>query len=223
MAVKGRERASRRAVKQAVDEAEAEARAQQVAAQLVSWYNQQVGVSLLQYARLGRGRRIHILDTTHVEVPLETGTYECSGGQKRGRDAVARLQIGHVADATGQRRAADASGAVGDPGARYVLVPSLAGGGAGVARWGFLALEDRGFLDGATVSHPQRQRQVDVIIPLKANMLATQEAIQLAAMADQWEAHPSRAEQRIAWVHGVEHMWPECAVPLDACVIRFCE
>src|SRR6266568_2226224 len=77
--VKVRERASRRAVKQAVDAAEAEARAQQVAAQLVSWYNQQVGVSLLQYARLGRGRRIHILDTTHVEVPLETGTYECSG------------------------------------------------------------------------------------------------------------------------------------------------
>ena len=80
VAVKVRARASRRAVKQAVDEAEAEARAQQVAAQLVSWYNQQVGVSLLQYARrLGRGRRIHILDTTHVEVTLETGTYECSG------------------------------------------------------------------------------------------------------------------------------------------------
>ena len=81
--VKVRERASRRAVKQAVDEAEAEARAQQVAAQLVHWYNQQVGVSLLQSARLGRGRRIHILDTTQVAVPLETGTYECSGGRQK--------------------------------------------------------------------------------------------------------------------------------------------
>jgi hypothetical protein len=79
VAVKVRERASRRAVKQAVDAAAAEARAQQVAAQLVGWYNQQVGVSLLHYARLGRGRRIHMLDTTHVEVPLETGTDECSG------------------------------------------------------------------------------------------------------------------------------------------------
>src|SRR5262249_1025904 len=74
MAVKVRERPSRRAVKQAVDEAEAEARAQ-----LVAWYNQHVGVSMVQYARLGQGRRIHILDTTHVEVALETGTYECSG------------------------------------------------------------------------------------------------------------------------------------------------
>ena len=34
---------------------------------------------MLHYARLGKGRRIHILDTTHVAVALETGTYECSG------------------------------------------------------------------------------------------------------------------------------------------------
>jgi hypothetical protein len=79
VAVKVRERASRRAVKQTVDEVEAEARAQKVAEQLVDWYNQHVGVSMLQYARLGKGRRIHILDTTRVEVALETGTYECRG------------------------------------------------------------------------------------------------------------------------------------------------
>src|ERR1700756_2970891 len=90
---------------------------------------------------------------------------------------------------------------------------------APVLRAGDLLLEDRGFLDGATVSHLKRQRQVDGIIPLKANMLATQEAIQLAAMADKWEAHPSRANQRIALVCGVEHMWSECEVPLNACVI----
>ena len=74
VAVKVRERASRRAVKQAVEDAEAEARAHQGAAHLMHWDNPQVGVSMLQYARLGRGRRRHILDTTLVEVPLETGT-----------------------------------------------------------------------------------------------------------------------------------------------------
>ena len=79
LAVKVRKRASRRAVKGTVDVAEAEARAQQVSAKLVAWYNTQVGPSLLEYARVGTGRRIHIVDTTHVEVPLETGTYECSG------------------------------------------------------------------------------------------------------------------------------------------------
>jgi hypothetical protein len=69
VAVKVRQRASRRAVKHAVDEADAEARALQVAAPLVGWYNQHVGGSMLQYARVGRGRRMHILDTTPIEVP----------------------------------------------------------------------------------------------------------------------------------------------------------
>ena len=78
-----------------------------------------------------------------------------------------------------------------------------------------------GFIDGATVSHVKRKRRVDVIMPLKANMLATQEAIQLAEMADTWESHPSRDDQRIALVRSVEHMWAECEVPLNACVIRF--
>jgi hypothetical protein len=59
--------------------AEAEARAHRVAATLIEWYNDKVGPSLLAYARVGPGRRLHIVDTTHVEVPLETGTYECSG------------------------------------------------------------------------------------------------------------------------------------------------
>ena len=92
---------------------------------------------------------------------------------------------------------------------------------APVLRAGDLLLEDRGFIDGATLSALKRQRRVDVITPLKANRLATQEAIQLAEMADKWEAHPSRGDQRIAWVHGIEHMWAECEVPLNACVIRF--
>jgi hypothetical protein len=90
-----------------------------------------------------------------------------------------------------------------------------------VLRAGDLRLEDRGFLDGATLSHVKRNRRVDVIMPLKAHMLATQEAMQLAELAGQWDAHPSRANQRIAWGHGMEHRWTECEVPLNACVIRF--
>jgi hypothetical protein len=92
---------------------------------------------------------------------------------------------------------------------------------AQVLRAGDLLLEDRGLLDGATLAALKRKRRVDVSMPLKANMLATQEAIQWATMADQWQAHPSRAAQSIALVRGVEHMWAECDVPLNACVIRF--
>ena len=219
--VKVRQRASRRAVKQSVDEAEAEVRARQVADQLVSWYNQQVGISLLKYARLGRGRRIHILDTTHVEVPLETGTYECSGVVKnedgtysRG-DKLATL-----------RTLLDRAGLLSQVALSAIQVHDVALCRpllemAPVLRAGDLLLEDRGFIDGATLTHLKRKRRVEVIMPLKANMLATQEATQLAEMVKQWEPHPSRDDQHIAWVHHVEHMWAECEVPLNACVIRF--
>jgi hypothetical protein len=221
VAVKVRERTSRRAVKQAVDTAEADARAHKVAEQLVGWYNQQVGVSMLQYARLGQGRRIHILDTTRVEVALETGTYECSGVVKNADGTLARgYKLATL------RTLLDSAGVLTQVALSAIQVhdmalcrPLLAE--APVLRAGDLLLEDRGFLDGATVSDLKRKRQVDVIIPLKANMLATQEAIALAEMADQWQAHPARTDQTIALVRGVEHMWTECEVPLNACVIRY--
>jgi hypothetical protein len=221
VAVKVRERASRRAVKHAVDEADAEARALKVAEQLVGWYNQHVGVSMLQYARLGRGRRIHIVDTTPVEVPLETGTYECSGVVKNDDGTYSRgyklATLRTLLDSAGLLTQVVLSAVqVHDVALCRPLLEQ-----APVLRVGDLLLEDRGFIDGATISYVKRQRRVDVIMPLKANMLATQEAIQLAEMADAWEAHPSRAEQRIALVRGVEHMWAECEVPLNACVIRF--
>src|SRR5438093_335707 len=219
--VKVRERASRRAVKRAVDAVEAEARALKVAEQLMDWYNQQVGVSMLTYARLGRGRRIHILDTTHVEVPLETGTYECSGVVKNDDGTYSRGD-----KLATLRTRLDSAGLLSQVALSPIQVHDVALcrpllETTPVWRAGDLLLEDRGFIDGATLSAFKRQRRVDVITPLKANMLATQEAIQLAEMADKWEAHPSRVDQRMAWVHGLEHMWAECKVPLNACVIRF--
>src|SRR5262249_25769041 len=64
-------------------------------------------------------------------------------------------------------------------------------------------------------------RQLEAVLPPQANMLATQEAMQLAEMADKWQPHPARAAQTIALGRGVEHMWTECEVPLHAGVIRF--
>jgi len=92
---------------------------------------------------------------------------------------------------------------------------------APVLRAGDLLLEDRGFIDGATLSALKRQRQVDVHHPAQSQHAGTREAIQLAEMADTWQPHPTRADQTICRVRGVEHMWTECEVPLNACVIAF--
>ena len=83
------------------------------------------------------------------------------------------------------------------------------------------AAEDRGCLDGATVSDWKRTRRVDRILPLKANRLATREARPLAEMAGTWPTHPRRPEQTLALVRGVEHRWAEGEVALNAGGIRY--
>jgi hypothetical protein len=221
LAVKVRQRVSRRAVKGDVDAAEAEARAQRVATTLVDWYNDTVGPSLLQYARVGTGRRIHIVDTTRVEVPLETGTYECSGVVKN--DDGSRSRGYKLATL---RTLLDHAGLITQVGLCPIQVHDLPlcrlfVETAPVLRAGDLVLEDRGFVDGETLTLLKRQRRVDVIVPLKSTMLSYTEAVQLAELQDTWQPHPSRDHQHIAFVKGVEHLWEACQVPLNACVIRY--
>src|SRR2546425_5698145 len=52
-------------------------------------------------------------------------------------------------------------------------------------------------------------------------MLSYAEAVQLAEIQGEWQPHPSRDNQQIAFVKGVEHLWAQCKVPLNACVIRY--
>jgi len=221
MSVKIRQRASRRAVKGAFDAAEAEARAQRVACQLMAWYNDTVGPSLLDYARLGKGRRIHIVDTTHVEVPRETGTYECSGVVKKDDGSRSR---GYTLATL--RTLLDQTGLITQVGLCPMQVHDLPicrlfFETAPVLRAGDLLLEARGFVDGATLTFLKQQRHVDVIVPLKSTMLSYHEAVQLAALQDEWQPHPARDHQHIAFVKGVDHLWDACQVPLNACGIRY--
>ena len=216
-----RERASRRAVKAEVKEAEAEASGRAAAQALITWYNLTVAQSLLDYARLGGGRRIHILDATKVEVALETATYECAGVAKHEDGTLSRgYKLGTL------RTLLDTAGVISQLAVgpmqmhdlelcRELLRTSW------VLRAGDLLLEDRGFLDGGMITLLKRDRGVDVIIPLKANMHSYTEAVALANQAGQWGPHPTRPRQEIAFVAGVEHVWDECEVGLNACVIRF--
>src|SRR5262249_58217956 len=75
-----------------------------------------------------------------------------------------------------------------------------------VLRKGDLLLEDCGFVDGETLTFLKQQRHVDVIVPLKSTMLSYTDAVQLAALQEAWQLHPSRDHQHIAFVQGVEHL-----------------
>ena len=85
-----RERSSRRAVKGPVDGREAQGRGRGVGEQITGWYTQCVGASLLAYAQVGAGRRLHIVDCTTVEVPLDSGHYAWSGVVKNDDGSLAR-------------------------------------------------------------------------------------------------------------------------------------
>jgi hypothetical protein len=190
LAVKVRQRASRRAVKGAVDEVEAEARAQRVAA-------------------------------TRVEVPLETGIYECSGVVKN--DDGSRSRGYKLATL---RTLLDHAGLITQRGLAPIQVHDLPlcrlfFETAPVLRAGDWLLEERGLVDGATITLLKQQRHVAVIVPLQSNMLSYHEAVQLATLQDAWQPHPSREKQHIAFVQGVEYLWAECQVLLNACVIRY--
>jgi len=161
-----------------------------------------------------------MVDTTHVEVPLETGTYECSGVVKN--DDGSRSRGDQLATL---RTLLDHAGLITQGGLCPIQVHDLPlcrlfFETAPVLRQGDLVLADRGCVDGETLTLLQQQRHVDVIVPLKANMLSSHEAVQLATLQDAWQPHPSRDHQHMAFVKGVEHLWAACQVPLNAGVIR---
>ena len=210
---KARQRRSRRSVKSNMEEAEAEARGQRVAAQLLSWYNDEVATSMVAYAALGAGRRIHILATTKVQVPLETATYEGSGVVKNDEGSRSRgYQLATL------RTLLDHAGVITHVGLCPIQVHDVAlcdplFKTAAVLRAGDLLLEDRGFVDGEMLSYLKQQRQVDVIVPLKSTMLSYQEAVQLSQLQAQWQDHPSREDQQIAFFKGVEHYGMDAVFP----------
>jgi hypothetical protein len=81
--------------------------------------------------------------------------------------------------------------------------------------------EDRGLLDGAEITCLKRDLGVDVIFPLKKDMLAFRLALaQVARRAHRWKPHPSRPKQEIQKVSAIGGPWEECQVPLDGVVVR---
>ena len=156
-----------------------------------------------------------------MEVPLDSGHYECSGVVKNDDGSLARgyklATLRTLLDTAGVlTQAAVAPMQEHDIEVCRPLLTSSA-----VLRAGDLLLEDNGFMDGDLISRLKHEHQVDVIGPLRSNLLAFDEAVRLAQMADNWQPHPSRATQQIAFVPGVQHVWQSGTARLNACVIRY--
>jgi hypothetical protein len=194
---------------------------------LVEWYNRIAGAAYLRQASYEPC--IHILDCTELEVVLENENYEGSGIVSRKRE----VNGVEVEERTRGYKLGSLRSLLDDGG----VITAIAFGAIQVhdlklckklimttphLKPGDILIEDRGFLDGKTVSRLKEKRGVDTILPLRSNMQAYNDAIVSAYHhADTpWEQHPSRERQEIKKIEYVDYLWDECSVPLIGCVVR---
>jgi len=196
--------------------------------ELIQWYNRHVGRAYLEQANYDPC--IHILDCTKLEVNIDNENYEGSGIVKeKEKDAkgktVEKLKRGYKLGSL--RSLLDDAG----------IITSIAFGAIQVhdltlckellmtsphLKPGDMVIEDRGFLDGETITKLKKERKVDVTIPLRSDMLSYEDSLVTAYHPDseEWEKHPTRENQEIKRIEHADYMWEECSVPLIGCVVR---
>ena len=92
---------------------------------------------------------------------------------------------------------------------------------------GDILINDRGFLSRELINFLKTERGVDTYVPLRKNMTAFNEAVNIAKRENNWRRHPygtkgKRARQKIAFVPHLAG-WDSCCVkndvPINACVV----
>jgi len=186
---------------------------------LIDWYNANVGA---QFCRIADAEpMIHILDCTDLVVNLENDHYERSGITKKDgkpergyKLATLRSLLDSGAVITGI-----AWGAIQDH--DLVVTHDLVRTTEHLHA-GDMLLEDRGFIDAATITHLKLERGVDVCTGLKSDMvLMRAAAVAAEARPGDWQPHPTRPGQKIQLVTGLSGVWEGLGVPMNVCVVRY--
>jgi hypothetical protein len=189
--------------------------------ELLDWYNGHAGRAYLRQADYSPC--LHILDCTKLVVNYENEHYEGSGVAANDEGEQDRgYKLGSL------RSLLDDGG----------IITAIAFGGIQIhdltlckdillksphLKPGDMAIVDRAYIDGKTISKLKLERKVDILLPLRSDMKAYDDAIVSAYHHDDvpWEDHPSREHQQIKKVEYVDYMWDECDVPLVGCVVRY--
>lgn len=175
------------------------------AKELFKSYNEVVQEQIMP--KLNYKPNIHILDCTELSVNLDNDNYEQS--------AVTTNKYG---DVDRGYKLASIRGIVEDTG----IIEEIEFGAMNVHDLelsremlkttkvfnpGDILIEDRGFLDRDLINYLKNERQIDVYVPLRSNMNAYQIAVQIAKDENKWEQHPSREQQKIAFVPNLKNYW----------------
>ena len=197
--------------------------------ELTYWYNKNVGKAYLRQS--GYSPSFHIADCTDLEVNIDNENYEGSGIVKRPK----KKKNGKEEEETKRGYKLGSIRSLLDDGG---IITGIAFGGINVhdlelckdllmtspmLRAGDTILFDRAYIDGERISRLKKKRHVDVIIPLRSDMLAYEDSLVTAYHPESasWEKHPKRAGQEIKRIEHVEWMWEGCSVGLNGCVVRY--
>ena len=198
---------------------------------LLCWWNETVAPAFLR--RAGGGVGVWILDATKVLVNVDNPRYEASDTSKdEAGKRIRGYKLGLLSTLVDVGRLIVGVNLgtvrVGDPTLTRPLVersaPPAAPTGSTPLTRGDTLLEDRGLIDGAIISGLKRDQGVDVVFPLKRNMLAYRFAVGKANRnPHRWKPHPSRKRQEYQGVPQIGTLWEECQVPLNGVVVRECK
>jgi hypothetical protein len=194
---------------------------------LLHWWNETVGPAMLRLADGGLG--VWIRDVTKLLVNLNNPRYEGSevasqepkkeGGPPEPPQRGYKLGLLSCLLGTGRLLVQVAWDGL-RRGDRPLTEPLLLSEQTPLTH-GDQLLEDRGLLDGREISRLKRDLGVDVVVPLKSDMLAHRMAILFAERREKnWQPHPRRQKQQIQKVGSLQRWWASCSVPLVGCVVR---
>jgi hypothetical protein len=186
---------------------------------LLSWWNETVGPAFLRQA--GGGSGAWILDCTKVLVNLKNPRYEGSDtSTDEDGEPIRGYKVGLLSSLIDTGRLITRVGwDTARAGETTLALPLVTE--ASLLSPGETLLHDRGLIDGAVISCLKRDLGVDVVFPLKREMLSYRLAVLMAEREPhRWEPHPTRHRQEIQKVEAIGGPWEECTVPLNGCVVR---
>jgi Transposase DDE domain len=195
---------------------------------LISWYNKVVGKAYL--GLIDYRPSFHILDCTDLDVKLENENYEGSGIVRRKK----KVNGKEIEEVKRGYKLGSLRSLLDDGG----IITGIAFGAIQVhdlelcrellktspmLKHGDTLLVDMAFIDGEMISDLKKRRGVDVVIPLRSDMLAYADSLVTAyhPSSGVWESHPTREGQQLKHIEHVEWMWENCSVGLNGCVVRY--
>lgn len=186
---------------------------------LLDWYNAHVGTLFCQ--AVDATPTLHILDCTDLLVALENDRYEGSGITTKNKVPERGYKLATLRSLldTGAVLTGIGWGPIQehDLTVTHDLVRTTTH-----LRPGDVLLEDRGFVDGATLTFLKKERQVDVCTGLKSDMNFFKAAVvQAEANPGLWRTHPARPKQQIQLVSGLSGLWQELGVEMNVCIVRY--